>query len=197
MRLFLVRHGQTNHNADGLAQGWTDIDLDRIGELQAEKIANELGSIPFDRIFSSDLVRARRTAEPLAQKLGIKIETSELLRERWLGELENAPLVDLRAAFESEIESTGESRYRCRPKGVESAYEVMDRIHAFAKLLPTEFENIAVFTHGMTEETLLCYLIGAPVESSRSFSFSNASITVLSWDHDAWQLERYNDTSHL
>ncbi len=197
MRLTLVRHGQTENNLGGLAQGWTDVELDKLGRRQAELVGERLKAIQFDAIFSSDLQRAVQTAQPLSDALGVPIQTTELLRERSLGTLEHAPLVDLRGAFEKEIRETGESRFRCRPCGVESAYDVMARIIEFTRLLPDDFTEIAIFTHGMTEETLMCHFIGAPVESSRSFSFDNGSVTTLRWDFDAWLIELYNDTSHL
>ncbi len=195
MRLFLVRHGQTANNVEARCQGWVDVELDEVGQAQAEAVASYFGPRNLDAIFTSDLCRAVATATPTSLLKGIDLEQTELLRERSLGELENAPITALRNAFDDEIRRTGESRYRARPMGVESAYDVMARVIEFTKLLPEK--DVAVFTHGMTEEVLLCHLIGAPVESSRSFSFANASITTLRWDFDVWVLESYNDTEHL
>lgn len=196
MRLYLVRHGQTANNVESRCQGWVDTELDTIGKAQADAVAGYFGSRNLDAIFTSDLCRAVETATPTSLLKGIDIHATELLRERSLGELENAPITALRNAFDEEIRRTGESRYKARPMGVESAYDVMARVIEFTKLLPDD-KDVAVFTHGMTEEVLLCHLIGAPVESSRSFSFDNASITILRWDFDVWVLESYNDTNHL
>lgn len=104
---------------------------------------------------------------------------------------------DLRKAFEEEILRTGESRYKVRPMGIESAYDVMARAIEFTRMVPDGQGDVAIFTHGMTKEVLLCHLIGAPVESSRSFSFDNASVSVLRRDYDVWVIERYNETGHL
>jgi broad specificity phosphatase PhoE len=57
--------------------------------------------------------------------------------------------------------------------------------------------STAIFTHGMTKEVILCRLLGAPVEVSRSFRFDNASITELRWAQDVWVLEKFNNTDHL
>lgn len=197
MRLYLVRHARTNNNLSQLTQGWTDTDLDEIGRQQAQAVATYFETKEIGHILSSDLQRAMHTAEPTAILKVLPIQPTELLRERSLGELENAPIRDLRQAFEDEIEKTGESRYKVRPRGVESAYDVMARIIDFTRLIPSDEGDVAIFTHGMTKEVLLCHLIGCPVESSRSFCFDNASITSLRRDDDVWVIETYNDTRHL
>ena len=197
MRLYLVRHAQTNNNVQQITQGWLDTALDDLGKEQALAVAQFFAEIPLIQIFSSDLERSYETAFPTGHQKSIKIQKTELLRERFLGELENAPLAELRQAFEDEIKRTGKSRYKVRPQGVESAYDVMARVAEFARELPTDEGDIAVFTHGMTKECLLCHLIGAPVESSRCFSFDNASVTQLRRDQDVWVLEHYNMTDHL
>ena len=197
MRLYLIRHGRTSNNLSQVAQGWADPDLDEVGFHQAELVAKYFESIPLDQIFSSDLKRSVQTATPTSTHHGLNIITTQLLRERSMGELENAPMAELRHAFDSEVERTGESRYKCRPRGVESAYDVMNRVTQFAQSLSTDLNHVAVFTHGMAEECLLCALIGAPVESSRSFNFDNASVTSVTWNFDVWQLESYNSIEHL
>ena len=197
MRLYLIRHGRTNNNLEQVTQGWSDTDLDEIGKAQAIAVSNYFEPIPLHHIFSSDLKRSYETAVPTGELKSLQIEKTTLLRERSLGQLENAPMSELRRAFEEEIARTGEDRCKVRPMGVESAYDVLDRVSKFASLIPVDQGNVAVFTHGMTQECLLCHLIGAPVESSRSFNFNNASITVLLWDRNVWVLEKYNQTDHL
>ncbi len=197
MRLYLIRHGRTNNNLEQVTQGWSDTDLDEIGKAQAIAVSNYFEPIPLHHIFSSDLKRSYETAVPTGELKSLQIEKTTLLRERSLGQLENAPMSELRRAFEEEIARTGEDRCKVRPMGVESAYDVLDRVSKFASLIPVDQGNVAVFTHGMTQECLLCHLIGAPVESSRSFNFNNASITTLLWDWNVWVLEKYNQTGHL
>ncbi len=193
----MIRHGRTSNNLEQVAQGWADPDLDEVGFHQAEMVANYFESIRLDQIYSSDLKRSVQTATPTSTKQAVSIITSQLLRERSMGELENAPMAELRHAFDTEVRRTGESRFRCSPHGVESAYDVINRVAEFAQSLSTEQGHVAVFTHGMAEECLLCALLGAPVESSRSFNFDNASISTLTWRVDVWQLETYNTTAHL
>jgi broad specificity phosphatase PhoE len=86
--LYIVRHGETDWNIKKLIQGQTDIPLNTVGEEQARKLAEELKHIEFDGVFSSDLVRARRTAEIVSLEKQLEIKTTQMLRERHFGEFE-------------------------------------------------------------------------------------------------------------
>lgn len=79
---YIVRHGETLWNVKGLLQGIKDSALTPTGEKQARELAAELESVNFDVIFSSDLLRARRTAEIIALERKLAVKTSQLLRER-------------------------------------------------------------------------------------------------------------------
>ena len=83
--LYLVRHGQTKWNLDKIVQGHTDIPLNKNGELQAHVQSNNLKHIRFDAAYSSDLIRAIKTAEILLLERKIAIITTQKLRERYFG----------------------------------------------------------------------------------------------------------------
>jgi broad specificity phosphatase PhoE len=197
MRLFLVRHARTANNVNHVAQGHLDAELDEVGIQQAECLVDFFQDVNLSRVYSSDLKRCLQTAEPFAFSKQLQLESTPLLRERALGDLEGAPLTRLRKAFDEEVEKTGESRFRIKPCGAESAYEVMERAASFSENLKIADETVAIVTHGMMKEVLLCYLIGAPVESSRSFRFDNAAVTELRFAHNVWVLEAFNHTQHL
>jgi broad specificity phosphatase PhoE len=192
MRLFLVRHARTKNNVNHVAQGHLDSDLDEVGIEQADELADFLEDQRLERLFSSDSKRCVQTAAATVRKTGLDLIQTPLLRERFLGELEGAPITKLRKAFDTEVERTGESRFKVKPCGCESAYEVMDRAQLALELILQSRESAAVFTHGMMKEVLLCALIGAPVECSRSFRFDNAAVTELRWSKNVWVLERFN-----
>jgi broad specificity phosphatase PhoE len=79
--LLLARHGETDWNRDGRWQGWADPPLNDTGRAQARKLADELESTPFDAVYSSDLRRARETAEILAAPHGVPVHADIGLRE--------------------------------------------------------------------------------------------------------------------
>jgi broad specificity phosphatase PhoE len=86
MRLCLIRHGETDWNAEQRLQGWTDVALNAEGERQARAAARELLGVAFDTIVASPLQRARATAEAIAA--GRPVTLDARLRERHHGELQ-------------------------------------------------------------------------------------------------------------
>ncbi|MBQ8974891.1 MAG: histidine phosphatase family protein [Oscillospiraceae bacterium] len=92
MLVCLMRHGQTDWNAQHRMQGLSDIPLNETGLTQVRQAAGELADTPFDRIFSSPLMRARQTAEILALPRGLTVEVEPLLTELSFGVLEGTAL---------------------------------------------------------------------------------------------------------
>jgi broad specificity phosphatase PhoE len=85
--ILLARHGETDWNRDGRWQGHSNTSLNRRGKEQARKLAEEL-SEEIDVVYSSDLARARETAEIVAGRLGLDVSVDERLRERGFGSWE-------------------------------------------------------------------------------------------------------------
>ena len=102
--LLLVRHGETDWNAEGRLQGQTDRPLNDFGRRQARQLAEQLAGEEFEAICSSDLARARETAEILAERLGLPVELDPDLREKDWGNWEG-----LTAVERDRVEFVGES----------------------------------------------------------------------------------------
>src|ERR1051326_3352209 len=87
-RLFVVRHGVTAWNAEGRWQGHTDVSLTDEGIAQAHGVARRLAKERVDAVWSSDLSRARMTAEIIAEHHRLPVATTPALREQRLGDWE-------------------------------------------------------------------------------------------------------------
>jgi broad specificity phosphatase PhoE len=201
VKLYIIRHAQTEYNANHLAQGHSDVSLNTLGLIQAKKIAEALDDVGIGRILSSDLSRCVQTAQPLSVATSVSVHTNILLRERNFGNLEGQPMSTVRAEYERQILLTGKSAFEVSPGDAESAVHVYDRMQSVQKIIEETPVDTAIVTHGMTKEVLLCSLIGAPVEVSRSFEFKNASITRLSaqliGSDRVWVIEELGSISHL
>ena len=102
--LLLVRHGETDWNSEGRLQGHTDRPLSYFGRRQAQQLAEELDGEELEAIYSSDLARARETAEIVGRKLGLPTVLDPDLREKDWGTWEG-----LTAAERDRVEFVGES----------------------------------------------------------------------------------------
>jgi broad specificity phosphatase PhoE len=132
--LLLVRHGETDWNAEGRLQGHTDRPLNDYGRRQAAELAERLADEGADAIYASDLVRARDTAEIIGARLGLPVVIDADLREKNWGNWEGLT-GDERVRVEFVGESTEEHRER-----------VLRAVHRITGRHPGQ--RVVVVTHG-------------------------------------------------
>lgn len=198
MRLFLVRHAQTEWNATERAQGHTDIELDATGLTQAEALAQAFLDVPLGQIWSSDLVRSAHCARAVAKATGARLTLDRRLRERAMGEWEGLLYPEFNARFRSIAGPNDPHLLRATPPGGESLSDVWKRVEPVVDELQAEETPTLVVTHGGTCSLLLAQLVRANLESARSFRFANCGITELAKRPDGlYNLLRYNDIAHL
>lgn len=98
--IYVVRHGQAEFNEKGIIGGTLEPNLlTAKGENQAEKLANKLKNIQFDKIYSSDLRRAKQTAEIIAKSKDLPVITTTLVRERSWGSLQGKKFTDAQKGY--------------------------------------------------------------------------------------------------
>jgi broad specificity phosphatase PhoE len=132
--LLLVRHGETDWNAEGRLQGHTDTPLNDYGRRQAARLAEELAGDGIDAVYSSDLSRARETAEIVAAHLGLPVVIEPGLREKNWGSWEGlTPMERDATAY------VGESTEDHRDRTLRTLREIAER-HPDTRVL--------VVTHG-------------------------------------------------
>lgn len=167
--VYFIRHGETDWNVQGRIQGHTDIPLNDTGTAQASLLGQLLAPIPFSAAFSSDLSRARQTAELVLQSRPLPIISSPALRERSAGTLEgeNTDKLDegLRPFFLSEKALVKES-YLNTPwhPELETSQSVIQRVLDFLFSIISNFQNqsILVVSHGGVLRSLLDHFSFVP-----------------------------------
>ena len=198
MRLYLVRHGQTDWNVQKRAQGHTDRPLDTIGLQQAKMVGKAFLDLPVERILTSDLRRAHGTAEEISRRTKIPLEVMANLRERGFGEWEGQNFAEIAIRFGFEADFKGVTRNEVTPPGGESFVEVWQRLESVVADVRSQNENTAIVAHGGTCSLLMAMFLNGDVSLSNAFRFSNASINELEPRPDGGlRLIRYNDVSHL
>ena len=133
--LLLVRHGETDWNADGRLQGQTDRPLSDFGRRQAEQLADELVDQELQAIYSSDLARARETAEIVGERLGLQVVLDPDLREKDWGTWEG-----LTAVERDRVEFVGESTEEHQERILRALRRISER--------HPDGGHILVVTHG-------------------------------------------------
>ena len=168
--LYLVRHGQSAGNAEGRFGGHGPTPLSDLGKKQAERTGKILAKEGIDAIYSSDLLRAVQTAEPLAAMLKLPINTSPAFRERNVGVLEGLTFDESRERFPRDyyalinrdvhhIITDGES-YRQLLKRITDELDLIIRRHSS--------QRIAIFSHTGALCFLTLHLMGAIHRGTRN-----------------------------
>ncbi|WP_104105831.1 histidine phosphatase family protein [Nocardioides sp. 616] len=168
-RLLLLRHGQTAWNAEHRAQGQRDVPLDQTGLLQAKSVAPVLAAMEPAFVRSSDLARARVTAETVADAAGVSVATDARLREFDLGARTGQTMAEYAATHPEEFRRFRAGQYDVAPGG-ESRATVTARVtgaldDALAALAPGEL-GIVVGHGAATKVSLLEWLALPPAASA-------------------------------
>jgi broad specificity phosphatase PhoE len=132
--LLLVRHGETDWNAEGKLQGHTDRPLNEYGRRQAQALADKLAGESIDAVYASDLSRARETAEIVGEKLGLTVAVDPDLREKNWGNWEG-----LTSDERLHIEFEGETSEAHRDRTLSAVQRIVERHPG---------ERVVVVTHG-------------------------------------------------
>jgi broad specificity phosphatase PhoE len=197
--LYLVRHGETVHNLEGRIQGHTDSPLTPLGIRQAKAAAARLASEKFDAIYSSDLGRAISTAEIISAPHNLPIQTTVLIREAYLGEVQGLTRMEFEEKYPENYRKWREDSVHCRPPEAETLENLISRCGDFLRELSEKYnsnERVLAVVHGGSLRGLICAACNQDPEFFRYIHMSNASISILELSNRPalWLL---NDTCHL
>ena len=198
-RVFALRHGQTAWNAELRIQGQLDIPLNDIGHRQAAQLAQALAGEGLAAIYSSDLLRARATAEPLAAASGLPVQTSTALRERAFGCFEGATFVEIEQRWPEDAARWRRREIDFGPGGGESLSGFSARCVPALEQLAARHpgEAIAVVAHGGVLDCLYRAAVGIGLTAPRTWQLGNASINRLLHTGEGFVVVGWNDDAHL
>jgi probable phosphoglycerate mutase len=198
-RLCIVRHGETAWNAEHRVQGQLDVPLNAIGLAQAQAAAQVLGAERFDVIYSSDLSRARQTAQPTADRLAMPVLVDNDLRERHYGIFERLTYAEVKQRFPEDY-----ARFEAREPDYafrtgESLKDFSARsISVLTRIAETHRgKSILVFTHGGVLDKLYRFVTGLPLSAAREFGIPNAGLNRIEVTPAGWKVLAWAEVSHL
>lgn len=197
LELWLVRHGETDWNASGRAQGHEDIPLNASGIQQAQRLAARLAGQHFDAVVASDLSRALETARAVAARLAgtPPVQLDSRWREQHLGVIQGLTHADTVARGWTYPQTPLEAW-----DGAESKAQLMERVRAPLAELFAQFAGgrVLVVSHGGTLRAAVQLLIGDPDYRLKLYGHDNTAISkVRQTTPDAGILISLNDSAHL
>jgi probable phosphoglycerate mutase len=199
-RFTFVRHGETEWNLQRRVMGHQDSALTPMGIAQTRRLAERLGPVHFDAIYSSDLRRAVATAEILVENRSPgELRIDARLRERCMGIFEGRTAAEARDLYPAEWQcnSRRDEDYAL-PNG-ESPRQIVARVGEVLTALATAHAggHVLVVTHGGFLTALFQYVFGGSYADAQRAHRPNAGINVFVCEDSRWTMNTWGDVAHL
>lgn len=203
MEILVIRHGETDWNAEKRLQGHLDIELNSEGARQAALLAEALRGEQLDAVYSSDLRRARQTAQAVAATRNMSVQIEPGLRERCYGAFEGLRYQEIGERFpqahQDMLARAMDARF---PPGVHIAETLREfsvrSVAALMRLLTNPaHRKIAVVTHGGVLDCLNRAAREVDFSKARDFEIPNAGINRFLWNGRKLQIAQWGDIAHL
>ena len=198
LHLMLVRHGETEWNAQGRYQGQADIPLSSLGRRQANRIAARLAGQNIDAVYASDLRRAWQTAAAIAENNGLNVFSEPRLRELKFGILEGLTFDEAQTRYPDMLASWLDD-FQQTPDGAETLDAFNARVASLLNDLKENHDEqvVLLVAHGGSLSEILRVAMGLAREKRWYIEMENASLTELLIGEKYLSLQRLNDTCHL
>jgi len=196
--LLLIRHGETEQKSSQRYWGATDVKLSALGLKQATRLRDRLATEEIDAVYSSDLSRARVTAQVIAARHRPVTNCREL-REIDFGKLEGLTFTEITRRYPEVTELWKRSSLNLEFPGGERLSRFNRRVSRFARRLAAHKsgETVLVTAHTGSLRTLLCRLLGLSLKRRWQFHLNLASLSIVETHPPSGILIRLNDVSHL
>ncbi len=183
-RILLIRHGRTDFNDEGRFQGQLDPPLNAQGWEQARQTAAQLRHLGIQAIYSSDLQRARATAQALAEELGLPLNLDPRLREVHLGEWQGLLVEEVREREAHLFAQRRQNPASVAPPGGENAQQVQQRMLAALREIAARHPQgtVAVISHGFAIATVLAHVRQVPLGEVWSLVPQNGQVHTVEFE---------------
>jgi probable phosphoglycerate mutase len=197
---YLLRHGETEWNAQNRFCGRTDVPLSEAGRRQAKSLAERLKPLPFEALYSSPLKRALETARLISEPVGLQPVPDQRLVELDYGRWEGKTLAEIMENDPKTFSAWDADPAHVAPPGGESGLEAQQRVVSFLDFLAAQHPQglVLVALHKTVCRLAICHVLGmSPSEYRRRLILNNAALSIIQPRPYGWQLITFNDTSHL
>jgi len=185
-RFCLIRHGQTNWNIEGRYQGQSDAPLNETGRAQARDLGEKIQNNSFSAIYSSDLSRARETAEIIASFVNLPVSLDARLREINQGEWEGKHISEIKTRYAKMWKEHRKDPENVHSPGGETINEVSQRmssaLNELSRIYPDS--SVLIVSHGLSLATMICRSQGLPVERAYEMIPANTDPVWINWENN-------------
>ena len=197
-RIYLIRHGETEFNRQGVFRGRLDIDLNDVGIKQAGETGRALMGEGIAYVLTSPLKRAVATARTVSECLGVGYEADEAFNNINLGSWQGVPKNKVKQDYPEEWGKwTTEPEHLILPGG-ESVEDVKRRASVrIDEVIRAREGAFAIVTHRSVIKVLAAHMLGVPPPYFWKFYIDNAAYSVFEYNESGFMLVGWNMSSHL
>lgn len=199
VKLYIIRHAESEWNPIGRYQGLLDPDLSQRGYMQAQRLANHFKDIHLDVIYASPLKRTYQTAYHIAKAKGM-----EVLEERRVIEIDHGVwsgmlVEEVQSKYPEEFRTWLEEPHKIKFEGGESLREVYERVKDFLQEVKQKHwgQSVAVVSHTVPIRAMYCALLNIDLSRFWAFGCDNASYSVVHMEESRNVIMKLNMTCHL
>lgn len=188
MKIYIVRHGETEENIKRTYYGDIDCELTEKGIKQAELVGEKLKDINFDKVFCSEKKRAKETLKRIYEGEGVILDSR--LNERNFGIFEGKNYKQLQDSFKLEYDTWTDDWKEYSIENGESFMEVYHRVKGFMEELKKESsENILICTHGGIIRTIYTYILEGSLDNYWRFNSKNADLSIIKLEYGYFYID--------
>lgn len=193
-QIYFVRHGQTDSNIERRYCGQTNVNLNDVGKKQAKKIAEILKDYKIDKIFSSDLLRVKMTAQEINKNHNLDIKYVKDLREINFGDFENLTFDEISMKYPEEKEKLISQKYLYTFPNGESIKTLYKRTNeAFSEIVNNnKEENILIVSHGGVISSIITDILSGDIEKYWNIEIDNATLSTINDNEGFLYLKNLN-----
>ena len=200
-KMYIIRHCEAMGNVLRVFQGSSDLDISELGKVQLKYLEERFNAIQLDRIYSSPLKRAIKTAQAVAGVKNIEIEVREGLKELYGGVVEGKPFVEAFNAVPGLADTWDNHPQDFAPEGGETMRHAYGRIWDAVKEIAEENRDktVALASHGGVIRCLMCRLLKGDINELKNIEWcENTGVTLIEFDDSLKpSVVFFNDYSHL
>jgi 2,3-bisphosphoglycerate-dependent phosphoglycerate mutase len=195
IQVILVRHGETEYNAQGRLQGYSPVPLSTRGRQQAMLVGPRVQPLRPTVLYSSDIQRAHETAAILSEYVGLPVQPCPGLREWNIGTWIDRMMED----FYAYLTAIGAHPATHVPEGGESQVQTQARMVAQMQAWADQHAGATILgvSHGTAIDLLVRHILGLDVRQSPPYRIANASVNILRYQNEQWEIVTLNDIGHL
>ncbi len=199
LRLYFVRHGQTDYSVKNAFCGAIDAPLNAVGLAMADALGARYGAEPWSAIYASPLMRTQQTAAPTAKRAGVELTIADGLHEIHYGEWEGRPEPEVEHESPAAFAAWAAHPGRVSPPGGETALQIAARAMPVIEAIAAQHTGqVMVVSHKATLRVIMCALLGIDVDLFRvRIAQKVGAVSVVQMKKSGPLLETLGDISHL